>query len=178
MGTDFVRLLDKVLSDRLLAMDREALGGFLEEHVPRLEGARRDRASLLVDELTSAHGSGARALTALLHGSSMDDLRVSLIDDLCWEPAEIAIDYWGCFAEVFSGSPPEGAISSKDYLPGQIEEVFRLLLPEHVDRMLASLARHRSEVRIMDDKAIRRLQGWRDRSRDDPRWWVGYFFDV
>lgn len=45
---------------------------------------------------------------------------------------EIYLDYWGCYAEVFDGHP-EGSISSLDYLPGQEEEIFLLLRPDHVD---------------------------------------------
>lgn len=88
----------------------------------------------------------------------------------------IYLDYWGCYAEVFDG-PPEGSISSLDYLPDEEEETFLLLRPDHIDQMVKSLHEHRNDLNIMDEEQIGKLEKWRDFCVANPNYMVAYFMD-
>ena len=89
---------------------------------------------------------------------------------------EIHLDYWGCYAKVFDGHP-EGSISSLDYLPGEEEETFLLLRPDHVDRMIKSLHEHIDHLTIMDKEQIEKIERWRDFCVANPSHMVAYMFD-
>ena len=89
---------------------------------------------------------------------------------------EIHLDYWGCYAEVFDGHP-EGSISSLDYLPGEEEEAFLLLHPDHVDQMVKSLYEHVDDLSIMNKEQIGKIERWRDFCAANPSHMVAYMFD-
>ena len=89
---------------------------------------------------------------------------------------EIHLDYWGCYAEVFDGHP-EGSISSLDYLPGEAEETFLLLRPNHVDQIVKSLSEHMDDLSIMDKERVRKVERWRDFCAANPGYMVAYLFD-
>ena len=89
---------------------------------------------------------------------------------------EIHLDYWGCYDEVFDGHP-EGSISSLDYLPGEEEETFLLLRPDHVDRMIKSLYEQVDDLSIMDKAQIEKVERWRDFCAANPSHMVAYMFD-
>jgi len=110
-------------------------------------------------------------------GAIHADVAAWVAEQAATSEEEIALDYWACFAEVFSEGEPSGSISSRDYLPHQEEERFLLLNAEHLDQMLASLRAHADDVQIMSTADIRRLEKWRDRLRADPKLRAAYFFD-
>jgi hypothetical protein len=56
--------------------------------------------------------------------------------------------------------------------------MYLLLLPEHIDRMLASLAANKAAVSIMSGENIAQLKSWRDRCAADPGYMVAYLFDT
>jgi hypothetical protein len=89
---------------------------------------------------------------------------------------EIYLDYWGCYAHVFNGHP-EGSISSLEYTPGEKEEIFLLLRPDHVDLMVRSLNEHADDLRVMNKEQIAKVERWRDFCADNPSHMVAYMFD-
>ena len=89
---------------------------------------------------------------------------------------EIYLDYWGCYAHVFNGHP-EGSISSLDYTPGESEEIFLLLRPDHVGLMVKSLHEHADDLRVMNKEQIAKVERWRDFCAANPSHMVAYMFD-
>jgi hypothetical protein len=89
---------------------------------------------------------------------------------------EIYLDYWGCYVHVFNGHP-EGSVSSLDYTPGEKEEIFLLLRPDHVDLMTRSLHEHIDDLRVMNEGQIAKVEMWRDFCAVNPSHMVAYMFD-
>ena len=161
MGTDSVKLFNKTLADRILAMSREELVSFLEENI----GALRQKLSILnlvLFEMKKKGDSVSDSIDFLISGGqSFTQLSAELAQDFAFGDAEIHLDYWGCYAHVFDGHP-ESSISSLNYLPDQEEETFLLLRTEHVDSMLESLQKHANDLRVMSKRDIETLEQWRN----------------
>ena len=176
MGTDSVKLFNKALADQIMAMEQGPLVHFLEENIDTLK-QKAFNLSLIVFEMKQNGGSVSDAVGNLLLGEqTFTDLRADVAQDFAFADEAIYLDYWGCYSHVFSGHP-EGSISSLDYLPNQIEEIFLLLRPEHVDQMIKSIHEHADDLRVMKPADIERLEEWRDLCAADPRYMVAYHFD-
>jgi hypothetical protein len=147
MGTDSVKLFDKAIGDRILAMDHNGLVKFLGEN-----------SHILDSELT-------------LH-----QLKSQAVFDFAFDDKEILLDYWGCYAHVFSGHPA-GSISSLEYLPNEEEETFLLLRAEHVEQMVRSLREHMDDLRVMREKDINQLDQWKEVCTINDNYRVAYLFD-
>lgn len=173
MGTDRVNLFDKTLGDRILAMDQDSLVRFLEEHSETL--SNKVYTGYVAD--VAARSSIAEAVeTVLREDSSLGSLKGSVLLDFAMSDEEIMLDYWGCYAHVFSGHPA-GSISSLDYLSDEEEETFLLLLPNHVDQMLESLKEHMHDVTVMRQTDIDHLNEWKQLCAANPNYRIAYFFD-
>jgi hypothetical protein len=176
MGTDSVKLFNKALADQILAMEQASLVHFLKENIETLK-QKAFTISLIVFEMKENGGSVSDAVGNLLSGEqTFANLRADVAKDFGFSDEEIYLDYWGCYSHVFSGHP-EGSISSLDYLPNQVEEIFLLLRPEHVDQMTKSLHEHADDLRVMKAVDIERLEEWRDIGAADPGFMVAYHFD-
>jgi len=176
MGTDSVKLFNKALADQILAMEQATLVHFLEEHIDTLK-QKTFTISLIVFEMKESSASVSDAVGSLLSGEqTFTNLRADVAQDFGFGDEEIYLDYWGCYSHVFSGHP-EGSISSLDYLPNQLEEIFLLLRAEHVDQMIKSLHEHADDLKVMKASDIERLEEWRDLCTTDPRYMVAYHFD-
>ena len=176
MGTDSVKLFNKALADQILALEQAPLVHFLEENINTLK-QKAFTISLIVFEMKQSGGSVSDAVESLLSGEqTFTNLRADIAQDFGFEDEEIYLDYWGCYSHVFSGHP-EGSISSLDYLPNQVEEIFLLLRAEHVDQMVKSLHEHADDLKVMKASDIERLEEWRDLCAADPRYIVAYHFD-
>jgi hypothetical protein len=171
MGTDWVSLFDRRLCDEILRLDLDGLTRVLE---PRRNDVRE------FSLLGVKFGNGLRApeiiKTLREEGASLSRIRELLIDALCVSNEQIALDYWACYAEVFSQDPP-GSTPDNKLFPEQEEQLYLLLLPEHVDQMLASLKTHAAEVRVMREEQINKLRDWRDMCAREKSHQVAYFFD-
>lgn len=146
MGTDSIKLFNKALADRILAMDQDELIRFLGD------------ASLLDPEFT------------------LSPMKSPIVCEYAFGNEEILIDYWGCYAAVFAGHP-EGSISSLDYLPGEEEETFLLLRPEHVEMMIKSLREHSDDLTIMNADEIDKVEEWKAFCAANTGYFVAYLFD-
>ena len=176
MGTDSVKLFNKALADQILAMEQATLVHFLEEHIDTLK-QKTFTISLIVFEMKESGGSVSDAVGSLLSGEqTFTNLRADVAQDFGFGDEEIYLDYWGCYSHVFSGHP-EGSISSLDYLPNQLEEIFLLLRAEHVDQMIKLLHEHADDLKVMKASDIERLEEWRDLCTTNPRYMVAYHFD-
>ena len=176
MGTDFVKLFNKALADQILAMGQEPLTSFLEENISALQ-QKPATLSLVLLEMEQKGSSVSDSVERLLSvEQTFSQLRAEVAQDFAFGDAEIYLDYWGCYAHVFSGHP-ESSISSLDYLPDQEEETFLLLSPEHVDQMIGSLQEHSHDLRVMSTADIETLKQWRDFCGANPSYMVAYHFD-
>ena len=147
MGTDSVKLFDKALGDRILAMDQHGLVTFLHEN-----------SQIPDSELT------------------LPQLKSQAVFDFAFGDKELLLDYWGCYAHVFDGNPA-GSISSLEYLPNEEEETFLLLRAEHVEQMVHSLREHMDDLRVMREKEIDELDEWRQLCAGNHSYRVAYLFD-
>jgi hypothetical protein len=176
MGTDSVRLFNKELADKILAMAQADLVSFLDENLTVLRQKPFVLTSVLY-EIEESGDSVASVVERLLASDiTLDRLRSDLAQDFGAGDERIPVDYWGCYAEVFAGHP-EGSISSFDYLPDEEEETFLLLRPEHVGQMVKSLREHADDLRFMSTATIDRLEEWKEFCVANSGYWVAYEID-
>jgi hypothetical protein len=176
MGTDSVKLFNKAVADRILAMEQAPLVQFLEENIDVIRN-KECTLSFIFFEMEQNGGSVSDAIGRLLSGEqTFTELKADVAQDFGFGDEEIYLDYWACYSHVFNGHP-EGSISSLGYLSNQEEEIFLLLRPEHVHQMLKSLDDHSDDLRVMKVSDIQRLERWRDLCAADPSYMVAYHFD-
>src|SRR5262249_40596965 len=117
------------------------------------------------------------AIKRLLKEQSFRELKVDVALDFAYGEEWIYLDYWGCYAHVFSKGDPMGSVSCQKYFPGDSECNFLLLKPEHVDRMIQSLKQHLDDLPVMKKEGVTRVEYFRDFCRGHPDYWVSYHFD-
>ena len=154
MGTDRAILFDKRLCDKILTLDREGLALL----------AQAEQARLSLFDPTRQTNQAIK--------------KEYLILDLCLLGRELPLDYYACFAQVFPEGNPADSIADFQLLPHIQESMYMLLLPRHIDRMIASLAANKNAVSIMSEADIAQLKAWRDRCLADPGYMVAYLFDA
>jgi hypothetical protein len=172
MGTDGVRLFDKRLCDGILALSEAGLAEFVDCRLKEL-----GEFSVFRFGFASKVSGSVRLAELVRQGLSREGLKRELVQELCFLDERMAVDSWGCFAEVFASLVPPGAISDLGIFPHQEEERFLLLGPEHVTRMLDSLRFHRGKLRIMSESDLARLESWRAACVEDSGRMVAYLFD-
>jgi hypothetical protein len=173
MGTDSIRLFDIDKCRRILSAPLDELFLIVGNNEELLEQAVW---SSCRPETTNLSIDGIRGLIRD-DSAAQGHLRAEFVIADCFPPGKIHLDYWACYAEVFSSQHPVGSIFNTDLLPFQEEGWFLLLGAEDVDTMLRSLDAHRDEVRIMNEEQIARLRSIRDICRSDERWKPAYIFD-
>jgi hypothetical protein len=176
MGTDSIKLFNKALADRILAMEREPLTRFLEENLNILKQKEFTLNSILFEMEQSGVYAQDAVERLLAEEYTLAGLKIEVAQDFAFGDEEIYLDYWGCYAHVFHGHP-EGSISSLDYFSEQGEERFLLLRPGHVEQMIKSLYEHIDDLRIMDKEQIEKVERWREFCVVDPGYMVAYMFD-
>jgi hypothetical protein len=179
MGTDWIQLYDKKLSDQILGMNRQSLTRFLENNIEILKNKAKVDAvshSSLVFVMDSYNYSVPQAIESLLTETKLKDFKREIAFDYCFGDENIYLDYWGCYAHVFTEGDPVGSISCNKYLREK-ECDFLLLKPEHVDRMIISLREHADDLPVMMTTGIERVEYFRDFCRGHLNYWVAYRFD-
>jgi len=154
MGADWVSQFNRQLCDEIGSLTPTSTVSFVESHLRELNG---------FSELKCGLDEGLPALARVQHvialGRTEEDLKAGLVEHLCASAKRITLDYWACYAEVFKGCDPPGSIPDFKLFPHLKEQQFLLLLPPHVEQMLASLQDHRSEVTVMSEENISELRG-------------------
>ncbi len=197
MATDWVTLFDLDLAKSILRLDAAGLAHFVAERGPSLlerdqrlarEHVARTAAGLSLEPgaLAEIERSSLRAcavnwnMFAERAGRGEDPkLRASIATAAGTLTDALYVDYWGCFAEVFTGRHLDRSCETNLVLRPDDPDgayVYFLLVP-HVDAMLSSLRAHWSEVTVMDDADLARLVEWRDRCASDPALRVAYSID-
>jgi hypothetical protein len=180
MGTDSVKLFNKTLSDRILGMTKSGVIRYVEENLESLKEIEKSGGfvhSLVLFEMNNGAGFVAQAVERLIaEGNPLKQLKDELIHDFAFGEERIYLDYWGCYAEVFTEGDPKGSLSSMKYF-GYEEDLYLFLKPSHVDRMTRSLKEHLNDLRIMGEAEIERLEYFRDFCAGHPGYWVAYLHD-
>src|SRR5215470_13924221 len=139
MGTDSAKLFNKTLSDRILGMTKSKLIRYVEENLEVLKEVEKSGGfvySVVLFDLNERGGSVAEAVERLIaEKNTLESLKVELIHDFAFGVEEIYLDYWCCYAEVFTEGNPKGSLSSEKYL-GDEDGMYLFLKPPHVDRMI------------------------------------------
>jgi hypothetical protein len=176
MGTDSIKLFNKTLADQILAMKRKPLTHFLEENIDILK-RKEFTLNSVVCMMEQSNCSVSDAVERLLSEEyTLRSLKSEVAQDFAFGDEEIYLDYWGCFGEVFDDYP-EGSIPSLEYLPDQEEEIFLLLRPDHVDRIVKALYEHIDELKIMNKEMIGKVEKCKDYCTTNPGYMVAYMFD-
>jgi hypothetical protein len=87
MGTDWLQLFDKSLSDKMLAMNRQRLVRFLEENIDILKEIDRRSTgsrSSIIFTMNQHKVSLARAVGRLIMDSGLQDLKIGVAFDFCF----------------------------------------------------------------------------------------------
>ncbi len=178
MGTDWLQLYDKNLSDKILAMNRQGLTRFLEDHIDVLKEKEKRGHSTLAFVMSEYKISVAKAVEKLLAEQKLFELKRDVAFDFCFGEEWVYLDYWGCYAHVF-GKEPKGSLPSSKYLTDKEDHGFLLLKPDHVDQIIKSLKEHSDDLPVMKrmGAGIERVEYFRDFCRGHPGYWVAYQFD-
>jgi len=180
MGADSVRLFHKSLSDQILVMKKSDLILFLEENLGVLKQRQESGEFIfceVLDELEEGGGSIAETIERMIAQThSLAEIKYDLVINYAFGEERIYLDYWGCYAHVFSEGDPNGSISSMEYF-GETEGSYLFLMPAHVDLMIRSLKEHLDDLPVMEKEGIERLEHFRDFCLSDPNYMIAYEFD-
>ena len=172
MGADWVCLFDKRLCDKILSLSSANIQSFVDSHLSELRWSSEFKCRFAEDVPANVRVKQLRE-----QGLTDEALKADLVDHLCVISDDLTVDYWGCYAEVFSSGDPPGSIPDYRIFPHIKEQRYVLLRPEHVEQMLASLEEHRPEVQVMQEGQLRQLRDWKTRCVEDSGHMVAYFYD-
>jgi len=171
MGADGVSLFDKRLCDEIISLAPANMPAFVEAHLASLHDLSEFKCGFAQDVPANVRLTQLRE-----QGRRDEELKADLADHLCVSSNRLTVDYWGCYAEVFSSGDPPGSIPDYTLFPHIKQQGYLLLRPEHVERMLASLEEHRQELRVMQEPQLAQLRRWKIQCIEDPAQMVAYFY--
>jgi hypothetical protein len=182
MGTDWLSLFNKSLADQIVAMSQQGLTRFLEENVDVLrEKDKRGRVSYssVFFVMQQYKLSVKDAVRRLAKDTSLRNVRTMVAFDFAFGEEWVYLDYWGCFAHVFTEDEPEGSVSCRVYEGRNADCGWVLLKPSHVDRIVRSLKEHPDDLPVMKrmGTGIERVEYLRDFCLGHPGYWVAYHID-
>jgi hypothetical protein len=179
MGTDFLRLFNKSLADQIIEMNQQELARYVEQNLDTLKEI--DKSHVLLNSIlfvVKQDGvSVNEAIKRLLKEQPLREIKAYVALDLAYGEEWIYLDYWGCYAHVFSEGDPKGSVSCRKYLPDDSDCSFLLLKPEHIDRIIKSLKEHIDDLPVMEKEGVARVEYFRDFCRNHTDYWVSYQFD-
>jgi hypothetical protein len=190
VGTDFLHLLDRRRAEIIIHANESELAslvdvatGLMRPHVwANYWDAKKEKSVDFFPTILSAE----RLRVLLGNGETIEVIKEELLRELCtggW----LYVDYWGCYAEVFAGGDPPGAVTWEAFTKAMHPENTSakpdgasgcyLLTNDNVDSILRSLEEHRAEVKIMNESQIAQLKAWRDFCRKFTGFCVLYQID-
>jgi hypothetical protein len=194
MGTDYLQLLDRHTAEIIMSADDSALAALVDLRTgiegPPVWQNYWDAKQAKSSGFEIVTRAAQRLQTILDCGSTIEEIKDQLLNDLCIGGAWLYLDYWGCWAEAFSGEVPHGAIAWEDFTrpirPNEGTAVeYRgdnsgcyLLTPENTDSILKSLEVHREDWRIMNDSDFVRLRAWKNFCHANPGICILYQIDM
>jgi len=134
MGADGVSLFDKRLCDEIISLAPANMPAFVEAHLASLHDLSEFKCGFAQDVPANVRLTQLRE-----QGRRDEELKADLADHLCVSSNRLTVDYWGCYAEVFSSGEPPGSIPDYTLFLRIKQQGYLLLRSEHVERMLASL---------------------------------------
>jgi len=192
MGTDYLQLLDRRTAEVILDATESDLAALVDlrsktSESPVWKSYWDDKQGEFVD-FNFATKAADRLRIILATRSSLKEVKEQLLDAFCIGESWLYLDYWGCWAEVFSGEVPAGAISWEDFTKPLFSNDTEtkqdrgypgcyLLAPQNVESIRSSLETHRGEWRIMNDSDLDHLRGWQSFCKDNAGYCVSYQID-
>jgi hypothetical protein len=176
MGTDYLQLMDRRTAEVIIEATAADLAAIVDLKTagagPLVWRNYWDAQNEAFVDFVNVATAAARLATILRCGSSLNEIKQDLIRELCIGRALLHLDYWGCWAEVFSVQDPPGALTWENFtapIRGATERPTGestessgcyVLTNHNVASILSSLEAHRSEMEIMNDAQIERLRAW------------------
>ncbi|HYL75454.1 MAG TPA: hypothetical protein VEU96_14675 [Bryobacteraceae bacterium] len=193
MGTDYLQLLDRRTAELVVGGSAADLATLVEARTtldgPPVWRNYWDAKNQIVADFARTTSATQRLRTIIESGSSLEEIKDDLIRQLCIGDS-LYLDYWGCYAEVFSVQGPLGSITWEQFTaPMRNTSVSRvepeeaestgcfLLTNDNVESILLSLEAHRDELRVMDEFQIDRLREWRAFCGRHPGFCILYQID-
>src|SRR5262245_24393771 len=119
MGTDFLQLMDRRTAEFIIAADAADLAALLDLKTtgdgPLAWRNYWDAQNETLVDFANITTTSVRLDTILRSGTSLNKVKQDLIDELCISEAFLYLDYWGCWAEVFSVQDPPGALTWENF---------------------------------------------------------------
>ena len=184
MGTDNIELLDKRTAELIIHGSDDDLIALVECRTRSSSGPPVwreywDADQESVQEFPRTATVEQRFGLISQHATSAE-IKTQLVRELCTSDW-LSLDYWGCFAEVFSGHRPPGSITWEEFIapmfkgevpepivhrdedgsPIWLENTGRYLLAnQNTDLMIHSLKNHIPELQVMGVSDVARFERW------------------
>lgn len=187
MGTDFLSLFDRHAAEIIMGANETELATLVDLKTT-LDGPLvwREYLNDSKDGLLpfDKFMTSAERLVRMLRDCRLDEIKRDLILHLCSSCAFLHVDYWGCWAEVFTNGASETIVTWESFAAPidpktemDVSSSCYLLTNDNVQAILDSLEAHRSDVTIMSDAEIDRLRSWRAFCLKHPEFCVLYHID-
>src|SRR6476646_11270579 len=124
MGADWVSLFNKHLCDEIISLAPANMPAFVEAISERLNELSELQCGFVRDFPATARLGQLRE-----QGRTDEELKADLVDHLCVSRDRLTIDYWGCYAEVFTSGDPPGSIPDYTLFPHIKQQGYLLLRP-------------------------------------------------
>jgi hypothetical protein len=132
-----------------------------------------EAAAVLVE---CARGRWSEFAERLSQEEDFESLRAEIAITAGVVSQDLALDYWGCSCEAFRHHDLARNFEAGCSI-GYTDGDTALLVPVEVDLIIGSLRSNWSEVTIMDDAGLKRLEAWRDRCAAEGGLRVAYHID-
>ena len=192
MGTDYLQLLDRRTTQVIVNATESDLAALVDMRStfvgPPVWQTYWDEKQQVLVEFPFGTSPAQRLRMMLECGYSMDDVKHDLVHDFC-VGGGLNLDYWGCWAEVFSAHDPPGSITWEEFIASirDVSSEFSneaqgasgryLLSHEDVSTILRSLEGHFQELSIMAQCDLDRLRGWQVFTDKHPETCILYQMD-
>jgi hypothetical protein len=172
MGTDYLQLLDRRTAEVIIGGNEADLAALVDLRTtpdgPPVWQSHWDDEKQALADFDLGCTTAQRIRTLIEGGSTLPDIKEELLQCLCVGGALLYLDYWGCFAEVFSAQTPPAAITWEEFTAplrdnGVQKDEFSgcyLLTSENVASIVRSLDAHRHELKIMKESHTDHLRSW------------------
>ena len=190
MGTDYLQLLDRGAAELIIRGNGEDLVALVESRTTSIEGppvwnsywdAMQEK---FVDFRRDA-SSAERLKTKLDQGTTLEEIKDDLLQNLCLARNFLYVDYWGCWSEIFSVEGAPGSIPWEDFtapmrgaIPSKKEKWGTsgcyLLTDDNVSAIMRGLETHQDELTIMSSQEVERVRRWQSFCRKMPTFCMTY----
>jgi hypothetical protein len=151
----------------------------LQERYPAWRASGRPPSSEVLLLFSRSGRPIAEVIEGLLEdGCSLTELRNDAVHDLCLQGEGVSLPGLSDLSE-FLPADPDGTVSSLDVLPGTDEEVFLLLRPQHLQKLVQTLQEAAGSLGELNSPApLAALERLREACTARPGQLVAFCFDA